>query len=80
MTTDAFIRYLEETIGYLNIKHPDYSILAARVVIYDLHKKTHDSLLDYVNELVNFEDNTKRICSLINDETYQVFVDHHQEL
>ncbi len=31
---------MAETIAYMNLLHPDYSILAARVLINDLHKKT----------------------------------------
>lgn len=47
MTTEQFCKYLSETLAYLNIEHPDYSYLAARIVVQRLHKKTFDSLKEY---------------------------------
>lgn len=38
MSMEQFNRYLAETLAYMNINHPDYSILSARVIVYTLHK------------------------------------------
>lgn len=48
--------------------------------MHNLHKKTHDSLLDYAKNIMNYEDNTRRNCSLLGEETFKVFEKHHEDL
>lgn len=67
---DDFIKYQAETLAYLNINHPDYAILASWILVQSLHEQTKDDLLEYANNLVNFEEKGGRICSLLNEETY----------
>jgi ribonucleoside-diphosphate reductase alpha chain len=38
-----------ETCAYMNIVHPDYSKLAARIAISNLHKSTPKTFLEVVN-------------------------------
>ena len=45
MTTEELNIFLSETLAYLNILHPDYSNLAARVVVTRIHKTTEESVL-----------------------------------
>lgn len=33
MTMEEFVKYQAETLAYLNLVHPDYAILAARVLV-----------------------------------------------
>lgn len=80
MSQDEFIKYQAETLAYLNINHPDYAILASRVLVQRLHEITTPDLITYANNLVNFEEKGKRICSLLNDETYGVFMNHSERL
>ena len=48
-------------------KHPDYSILASRIVISNLHKNTKDNFSEVVNDLYNFKDvNNKHVPLLDN--------------
>jgi ribonucleoside-diphosphate reductase subunit M1 len=45
---------LAETIAYLNILHPDYGKLAARVAVTKLHKETHESFKDVINSMYHY--------------------------
>lgn len=47
---------LAETSAYLNILHPDYSKLAARIAVTKLHKETSTLLLDVVTQLFYYRD------------------------
>ena len=41
---------------YLNMLHPDYSKLAARVCVSELHKNTKENFADFVEDLKNYKD------------------------
>jgi ribonucleoside-diphosphate reductase alpha chain len=56
-----------ETCAYLNIVHPDYSILAARIVVSNLHKNTDDDFYTLVKSLNTYKDEQGRCAKLIND-------------
>ena len=45
-----------------------------------LHKNTNENLVDYVNKLQNYTDISNRQCSILNDETYKIFLDHAEKL
>ena len=50
----------------MNIVHPDYGILGARVSVSYLHKHTSDSFLETVRKLYNYIDlKTQMNASLI---------------
>lgn len=59
-----------ETCAYMNIIHPDYSKLAARVAVSNLHKMTKDSFLDVVTDLYNYTDKVGRPAALIADDVF----------
>ena len=40
----------------MTLVHPDYSILAARVAVSNLHKETSDTFLEVAKKLYNFTD------------------------
>lgn len=50
-----------ETAAYLTIIHPDYSLLAARIAVSNLHKETSESFLETTNLLYNYIDSTGKI-------------------
>jgi hypothetical protein len=58
----------------MNIVHPDYSKLAARVAISNLHKKTSDSFLDVANQLLNLKDKAGREAPLLAPDLYEIIV------
>lgn len=45
----------------LIIEDHEYDTLAARIIISDLHKNTHSSLIEYANDLVSYEYRNKEI-------------------
>lgn len=50
----------------MTLVHPDYSILAARVAVSNLHKETSDSFLEVAKKLYNFTDVVGKSLSLKN--------------
>ncbi len=47
-----------ETCAYMNIVHPDYSQLAARIAVDNLHKETKESLVDTLRLMYENKDRT----------------------
>lgn len=45
-----------ETSAYMNIIHPHYSLLAARIAVDNLHKETKESFAETVKDLFNYVD------------------------
>ena len=80
MIHSEFIKFQAETLAYLNLTHPDYAILSARVLVQDLHKNTHDCVEAYADNLYQFKEKGDRICSILGEETYQVFKKHAKQL
>lgn len=70
-----------ETAAYLNIVHPDYSLLAARIAVTNLHKETNDSFFDTIDALHNYTDpRTNKRASLISEEVYEIVKDNRAYL
>ncbi len=45
---------LSETAAYLNILHPDFGKLAARVAVTKLHKETPDNFFEVIHNLHSY--------------------------
>jgi hypothetical protein len=58
----------------MNIVHPDYSKLAARIAISNLHKETPKSYLEVCNLLRNCTDKVGRPASLLADDVYDIIM------
>jgi ribonucleotide reductase alpha subunit len=56
----------------MNFVHPDYSKLASRIEISNLHKETHDDYMKVITELDNVTDKVGRPASLIHPEVKRV--------
>lgn len=56
VTTEVLDNLSAETCAYMAIVHPDYSKLAARIVISNLHKKTDPDFLKTTEKMYNFID------------------------
>jgi len=55
---------IAETSAYLNILHPDYGRLAARVAVTQLHKSTSESFLETIKILYNYTEVESKILTL----------------
>ena len=80
MDSCDLIPLVAETAAYLNIMHPDFSRLAARVSMTSLHKQTHKSVVEYAKKIYKFTDKMGRECQMLSEETYKVFEQHSQTL
>ena len=72
VTTFELDNLAAETCAYMNIVHPDYSKLAARIAISNLHKHTSDNFLEVVNKLRNCKDKVGRSATLIAEDVYEI--------
>jgi len=91
LTTDLD-NLIAETSAYLNILHPDYGRLAARVSVTKLHKETDESFLNVVKQLYYFIDSTGihnftsnfniigAKAALIADDVFKIVEEHHEKI
>ena len=61
-----------ETCAYMNIIHPNYSILAARIAVSNLHKETKESFAETIKDLRNYVDKTGKPAPLVAEDVYQI--------
>ncbi|CAG9322804.1 unnamed protein product [Blepharisma stoltei] len=69
-----------ETCAYMNIAHPDYSKLAARVAITNLHKMTKPSFFEVIHDLHTMTDNLGRPAPLIGADVYSFISENREAL
>jgi ribonucleoside-diphosphate reductase alpha subunit len=69
-----------ETCAYMSQRHPDFSTLAARIAVSNLHKSTSDSFSETVNSLHEFTDKQGRSAKLISDEVWEFVQANAKEL
>lgn len=64
----------------MNMVHPDYSKLAARIAISNLHKKTSSDFLEVVMKLKNIKDKVGRDASMIADDVYEIIKKNKEKI
>lgn len=64
-----------ETAAYLSTQHPDYSTLAARISVSNLHKQTSTSFSSVIRQLYEDKDGTSAAPS-ISEELYKIALQH----
>jgi ribonucleotide reductase alpha subunit len=69
-----------EQCASLASTHPDYNILAGRIVASNLHKNTYSSFVDVMHKLYNHKDKHGNHSPLVSDELIQFVNDHEHEL
>lgn len=69
-----------ETSAYMNILHPHYSILAARIAIDNLHKETKNRFSETISDLYHYIDNTGRNASLISKDVYEIVMKNAEKI
>ena len=73
--TEELDNLAAETCAYLNIVHPDYSILAARISVSNLHKTTKSDFYELIKDLNTYTDEQGRNAKLVNDRLMSVLED-----
>jgi ribonucleoside-diphosphate reductase alpha subunit len=70
-----------ETAAYLTTKHPDFTILAARIVVSNLHKETKKVFSAVIQDLYDYWDaKTRTRASLVSAELYKIVTTHANRL
>lgn len=66
--------------AYMSQKHPDFSILAARIAVSNLHKNTSDSFFETCQILHDYVDQQGRPAALLAEDMWQFVQANAQEL
>tara|TARA_B100001248_G_scaffold255615_1_gene235573 strand:- start:1848 stop:4232 length:2385 start_codon:yes stop_codon:yes gene_type:complete len=75
VTTRELDQLAAETAASLASHHPDYSKLAARICVDDLHRSTKDSFTDVITDLREFIDpESGEHAPLISQEVYDIIM------
>merc|ERR1719463_620114 len=69
-----------ETCAYMSQKHPDFSSLAARISVSNLHKSTSDSFSQTCKALYEYTDKQGRKAALLSDEVWEFIKSNAEEL
>eukprot|EP00929_Paragymnodinium_shiwhaense_P078985 TRINITY_DN40_c0_g2_i4.p1 TRINITY_DN40_c0_g2~~TRINITY_DN40_c0_g2_i4.p1 ORF type:complete len:835 (+),score=249.97 TRINITY_DN40_c0_g2_i4:76-2505(+) len=69
-----------ETCAYMSQKHPDFSTLAARIAVSNLHKSTSDSFSGTTKTLHEYHDKQGRPAALVSDAVAEFVAANSKEL
>ncbi|CAE8621930.1 unnamed protein product [Polarella glacialis] len=78
ITTSEVDTLAAETCAYMSQKHPDFSTLAARIAVSNLHKNTANSFSETCHVLYTYHDQQGRKAALISDDVWE-FISAHAE-
>ena len=73
VTTSALDDLAAETAAYMTMQHPDYSRLAARISVSNLHKRTNkafSAVVDRLHKYVNPKN--AQPAPLVSDEVHEI--------
>jgi ribonucleoside-diphosphate reductase alpha chain len=81
VTTEELDHLAAETAATMSTRHPDYGILAARIEISNLHKKTSASFSNTMKRLHEATDpKTGEVAKLVSDEFWQIVQSNARKL
>lgn len=81
ITTRELDQLAAETAAYLSTKHPDYSAMAGRIAVSNLHKETRGCFSENIKEMYNYVNpNTGEHAPLISKELYEVVMENAERL
>ena len=70
-----------ETAAALTPTHPDYSILASRICVTSLHKRTPKSFSQVIDQLYNYVDpKTGLKAPMIADDVYEIIMNNSKDI
>lgn len=79
--TDDLDNLAAETCAYMTIVHPDYSKLAARIAISNLHKRTSASFFEVSHRLyTKIKDKVGRPAPMLAEDVYAVIEKHQDKI
>ena len=69
-----------ETAAYLSTKHPNYSILAGRIAVSNLHKETKGCFSENIKMMFHYENpKTGEHAPLVSKELYETVMEHAEK-
>jgi ribonucleoside-diphosphate reductase alpha chain len=68
------------TCSTMSTLHPDYAILAARVIISNMHKTTPDTFSAAAETLYHTTDMHGNLMPLVSEELYEIVKKHHDQI
>ena len=81
VTTRELDQLAAETAASLASQHPDYSRLAARICVDDLHRSTKETFTDVITDLREYIDpESKKHAPLISKEVYSIIMENAEVL
>jgi len=81
ITTKELDQLAAETAAYLSTQHPDYSTLAGRIAVSNLHKETRGCFSENIKAMYNYVDPIKNEHSpLVSKELYDVVMANAHKL
>lgn len=81
VTTVQLDNLAAEVAASKTIEHPDYALLASRIAVSNLHKKTTKTFSDTVTDLFEYNDpKTGENAALISKEVYEIIQENKEAL
>jgi len=81
ITTKELDNLAAETAAYLSTQHPDYSTLAGRIAVSNLHKETRGCFSENIKAMYNYiNPKNGEKANLVSDELYQAVMDNAELL
>ena len=69
-----------ETSAYMNLIHPNYSLLAGRIIVSFLHNQTKSSFTETIIDLYNVKSNTGQLSPVISDDVYNIIIKNSEAI
>jgi hypothetical protein len=70
VSSEEITKLVAETCAYMAIVHPDYTLLANRVSVDALHKRTSSDIREVATKLYEFKDKAGRPAPLLCERTF----------
>ncbi|XP_063710285.1 ribonucleoside-diphosphate reductase large subunit-like [Symsagittifera roscoffensis] len=81
VTTVELDNLAAETAATMAVQHPDYAVLAARIVVSNLHKETKKTFSEVVTDLRTYiNPKNNQHSPMISEETYRIIKDNEEKL
>ena len=80
VTTSEIDVLAAETCAYMSQLHPDFSTLAARIAVSNLHKNTNPDFTEAVKTLHGVKDKAGRPAPLVSDELLEIVRTHGEAI
>merc|ERR1712190_536086 len=80
ITTSEIDTLAAETCAYMSQRHPDFSTLAARIAVSNLHKNTTSSFSEACRVMFEYHDKQGRCAALISQEIWAFVQKNADEL